>query len=211
MKQLSQGEQTLRDRVQNELYAWEVSHGRTAFHKNGGVSRVARVLYYITGIFSLFVLVLHELILWVMESAPWYRKLPDEWVFFERSRWLVHALLVLAVFSLIFALLKKHTVVYGLQAVFGVGCIVQIVLILVGYPTNQALLVCLYVVSLISSLSCGLILLARYINNRRINKAVEEEYTKIYNSYDRDDGELLDSDTWEAWLLDHENALKKEQ
>ncbi|MBQ6819394.1 MAG: hypothetical protein IJP35_07310 [Clostridia bacterium] len=208
-KHSSPAEAQMRQRLSRALAQEDQKFGNGWKHSGGTLMRWCKGLYCGFSVYSLMVYVLNELILWAASTTNSALISPEKQVFFTNNGWIVHSLILLCLSALILQAIKKELPALIVQAVLTALSILQVVQVYVGEYENATLLAVLYYITFGGILALSGSYLIRLFDARRLNRAVEKEYQKIYERYGNEDDTLLSAEQLESILQEYEDALQK--
>ncbi len=198
------GEQTLYNRVQQQLDKKEMMSSKSWQNPGGKLYRFAKGLYYIAAVYSFLVFILNELVLFMLYDG----KMTKEQIsFFGTNRWIVHAIFIIAVGSFVCMVMKKVNLALRSQMVVGALIIFQITQVFTGLYMNKTVLASFYFGTLIPFICCVIMMWITMGYQKRLRIAVEKETKELYAKYCDEDNLLSDSQ-WQKVLEEHEIDLK---
>ncbi len=207
---VSEGERLLRVRMQARLCEQDRKDGRAWAHTGGKLYRWARAFLWLFTVYGLLVLTLNLLIFWLMDRSA-YALTAEERAFYTADSWLVWALAALfagCLAALLFAR-RRPMIAAILQTAALPLLALHTAQILTGQYAQKALLAGLFAPCFLACLA-GLCLVCTLVaDRRRLDRAVEKEYTRLYDRYHNPDDTLTSDEAWHAFLNDHEQALAR--
>lgn len=206
-KTLSPAESKMRERLQRQLIAEDQKFGNQWKHNGGSLERWCKRLYYVFAAYSLVVYFMNELILLAANSAAEGVISADRLLFFSHNGWFVHGLILLTVAAFVLQLCRQFVPCLCVQGTITLVSVLQLLQVINGQYVNATLLAVLYAITFGGILCLSGIVIIRVCDQRRLQRAVEQEYQKIYYRYRNEDDTLFSSEQLSDIVDAYETAL----
>ena len=205
------GYKHVKERVENQLLEKYINDKTIWKHKGGKLHKLCNVLFWITSVLTLLTVVLNAIIIYFAAASNYKSGFLDLSSFFKNNLYIVVALFILYVVSMVLKKIKKP-VISAIFTFIGTGFLgLQYFQIAQGGYQNKLMIYYIPAwIMFIASLVTFIIILN---DKNAIDYAVNKEIAKIYNHFSESEEEILiTQEDWDELLVKYEQQeLYKEK
>lgn len=207
----TKGYTLVKERVAKQLLE-KYSKEKTIWkHKGGKLHKLCNVLYWISSVLTLLTVVLNAIIINFAAASNFKSGFQDKSQFFKNNIYIVIALFLLYVISMLFKKYKKPIASTIFAFVATAVLILQYFQIAQGGYQNKLMIY--YIPAWIVFIVSLIIFIIIIKDNNLLNNAVNKEIAKIYNHFSESEDEILiTQEDWDNLLVKYEEQeLYKEK
>lgn len=208
----NKGYNLVKERVTRQLLEKHSEEKSKWKHINGRIFKISKFFYWLCSILTLFTVALNVIIIYFAAASNYKSGFHDLSSFFKNNIYIVAALFLCYVLSMVFQRIKKPVVSSVITFVGTIFLVIQYFQ-LVQPGNGYDKLMYYYIPAWIVFIASLIILIIILSDKKEFNVALNKEITRIYNHFSESDEDILmTQDDWDNLLVKYEQQeLYKEK